>query len=184
MAVLKWKLSSYLCEQKHVLEKYGFLMSALHVCYKFYFEATEITYCFLVPFPCNFSFYAIPCTFCFLVTSTKQSSKNGNTLLLLYSNLNSTCMLPLREQEKKMQSVSETCRNKSDSSLFDWALEGWWPRTKSPKPATDRGVSLQPPPGSEVSHLGSDYENQKGPIYIKIFGARKKSALTMIRLLV
>jgi len=60
-------------------------MSALHVCYKFYFEPTEITYCFFIPLSLLLLF--LPYSFHFFFVSYNLP-KNGNTMSLLYLCLN------------------------------------------------------------------------------------------------
>jgi len=61
-------------------------MTALHVCYKFYFEPTEITYCFFYP-PFSLLLRFLPYSFYFFFASYNLP-KNGNTTSLLYLCLN------------------------------------------------------------------------------------------------
>jgi len=96
-------------------------MSALHVCYKFYFEPTEITYCFFIPFSLLLLFlpYSLYCFF-----ASYNLPKNGNTMSLLYLCLNGSLHARTHFGNRKnavdwnIRLMNKPSGNKSDSCVF------------------------------------------------------------------
>jgi hypothetical protein len=85
----------------------AFLMSALHVCYKFYFEPTEITHCFFYPL---LLVVALSTLFLLLFLRFLQSSKKReyDVAVILTAKWQSACTHSFREQKKECSQLKYT----------------------------------------------------------------------------